>query len=169
MSTTQAPPDTDRRVAIDFLYLDISSCSRCQGTGDNLELALVAVERLLRDTGAEVTVRRTQVQSLQQARELRFEVSPTLRVNGRDIEPIARESPCGPDACGCGEGGSCRVWSYDGQDSDEAPVALIVDAILAALSDGQPAAGADAPAYVAPNSIVRAFARPARNGGGCCG
>jgi len=156
-------------VEIDFLYLDISSCSRCQGTGDNLELALAAVERLLRDTGAEVSVRRTHVQSLQQARELRFEVSPTLRVNGRDIEPVARESACGPDACGCGEGGSCRVWNYDGHDYEEAPVALIVDAILAALSDGAPPADADAPAYVASDDVVRALARPTRNGGGCCG
>jgi hypothetical protein len=165
MSATQAPPDTDRRVEIDLLYLEMSSCSRCQGTGDNLDLALAAVERLVRDTGAEVTVRRTQVQSLQQARELRLEASPTIRVNGRDIEAVARESACGPDACGCGEGGSCRVWSYDGQDSEEAPVALIVDAILKALSDGPRQADADAAEYVAPDSIVRAFAR----NGGCCG
>ena len=49
-------------------------------------------------------VRRTvavDFRSLEQARELRFAISPTIRVDGRDISPEPLESECGPNGCGC--------------------------------------------------------------------
>lgn len=161
---TTITADAARRVAIDFLFLDISSCARCQGSDDNLDTALETVEQVMRATGAEVEVRRVQITSLEQARELRFEVSPTIRVNGRDIELEARESACGPDACGCGEGGTCRVWSYRGQEYPEAPVGLIVDSILVALYS--PGGDAEPGPHQVPDGVVRALTNA---GGGCCG
>ena len=82
MSTTPAAPPTPeatRAVAIDFLYLDVSTCARCHGTDANLDVALSFVEDVLRATDTEVQVRRTQVRSAEQARELQFEISPTIR------------------------------------------------------------------------------------------
>src|SRR5688500_18602925 len=73
------------------------------------------------------------VQSVEQARELRFVSSPTVRVNGRDIASEPLESECGADACGCGPGVSCRVWRYRGREYKEAPVGLIIDAALSEL------------------------------------
>lgn len=165
MSTMDAAPlssEVRRTVAIDFLFLDLSTCERCSGTGANIETALAAVDGVLRATGAGVELRRIQVRSVEQARELAFSSSPTIRVNGRDVAPEALESECGAGACGCAPGASCRVWSYRGREHTEAPVGLIVDAILSELYGGE--ARADSPAaYELPDNLVRVFA------GGCCG
>ena len=83
---------TNAAVTVDFLYLDLSTCGRCSGTGANLDTALAAVEVVLRATGARVELRRVHVTSAAQARELRFVSSPTIRVNGRDIAPAPLES-----------------------------------------------------------------------------
>jgi hypothetical protein len=97
--------------------------------------------------------------------------SPTIRVNGRDVAPETLESECGADACGCAPGASCRVWSYGGREYTEAPVGLIVDAILSELYGGEPRAALLAAAYELPENLVRVFAAKDADapGGGCCG
>lgn len=116
------------------------------------------VEGAVRATGARVELRRIQVRSVEQARELRFVSSPTIRVNGRDIATEALETECGADACGCGPGASCRVWRYAGREHGEAPVGLIVDAVLAGLSAETARADSPAPANELPDKLVRVFA-----------
>jgi Domain of unknown function (DUF2703) len=141
MSTVQPTPpspEVDRIVAIDFLYGDVSSCRRCSGTDANLRAALAAVAGVLQATDARVQVRRIHVRSVEQARELQFVSSPTLRVNGRDIAPEGLESFCGGDGCGCAPDARCRVWRYRGGDHTEAPVGLLVDAILSGLYGSAP-------------------------------
>ena len=168
MTTIAAPPqgsDVRRTVAVDFLYLDLSTCRRCGGTDANLDRALDVLEGVLRTTGTRVELRRVHVRSLEQARELQFVTSPTIRVDGRDISPEALETECGADGCGCGPGASCRLWRYAGADHTAAPVGLIVDAVLSALYAGP--ATTDAPmSYEVPDNLIRVFA-----GGrsGCCG
>src|SRR5688572_10941676 len=51
-----APPSLDARrtVTVEFLFLDLSTCGRCAGTGANIETALTAIEGVLRATGARV-------------------------------------------------------------------------------------------------------------------
>jgi hypothetical protein len=171
MNAAPPSPDLRRTVAIDFLFLDLSTCKRCRGTGANIEAALAAVERVLRATGAEVELRRIHVQSVEQARELRFVSSPTIRVNGRDIAPESLDSECGAGACGCGPGASCRVWRYRGREYGEAPVALIVDAILSELYAGAQHAPSLAPVYELPDNLVRVLAAEdaPTPGGRCCG
>lgn len=101
-------------VEIDFFYLDLATCDRCIGTERNLEAALVEVAGVLEGAGAEVVVRKTQVESEEQASELRFSSSPTIRVNRRDIALEFRESRCASceDACGCNGEVNCRVWVW---------------------------------------------------------
>jgi hypothetical protein len=173
MSTMNAAPprsDVRRTVAIDFLFLDLSTCERCSGTGANIETALAAIEDVLRATGARVELRRIHVQSVEEARELRFASSPTVRVNGRDIALELLESECGADACGCGPGASCRVWRYGGREYTEAPVGLIVDAVLSELYAGATPADSPVAAYELPDNLVRVFAAKDAGapGGGCC-
>jgi hypothetical protein len=163
MSTNSPAPDARRSVAIDFLFLELSTCGRCRESGANIEAAVELLEGVLQATGSDVEVRRIHVQSVEQARALRFVSSPTIRVNGRDIAIEARESECGPDACGCGAGASCRVWRYRGSEFTEAPVGLIVDAVLGELYAPRPDA-ADLP-YDLPDELVRVLAG---TGGGCC-
>jgi hypothetical protein len=174
MSTVNtAPPPTDvrRTVAIDFLFLDASTCERCQGTGANLDTALTAVEGVLQATGAEAEVRRIHVRSIEQARELRFVSSPTIRVNGRDIAPEMLQSECGADGCGCGPSTSCRLWSYRGRQYPVAPVGLIVDAVLSELYGGTMRTDSPAASYELPGNFARVLAAKDAGtsvGGGCC-
>lgn len=129
----------ERRVDIEFLYLDTSVCTRCQGTEAALEEAVDEVARVLKAAGIALTVRKIQVQSEEQARELGFVSSPTIRVNGRDIQPEAKETLC--ESCGdlCGEDVDCRVWVYQGKEYTSPPKALIIDAILREVYGGAPA------------------------------
>ena len=53
--------------------------------------ALELVERVLGELGLDATVRRIDVPDLETAETHRFLGSPTIRVNGRDIEPGVAE------------------------------------------------------------------------------
>jgi hypothetical protein len=128
-SVTQAK---GKPLDIEFMYLDLSVCTRCQGTETRLEEAILEVTRVLEATGLEVAVRKVHIQSEEQAAAMGFAVSPTIRVNGRDIQMDWRESLC--DTCGelsgCAGGVTCREWEYRGQWYTVPPKGLIVDAIL---------------------------------------
>ena len=159
-------------MAIDFLYLDLEVCKRCRGTDANLETALAAVRGVLEAAGAEVRVTKTLVDSEQKARALGFLSSPTLRVNGRDIALEFRESRCESEACACTAGGGdpidCRLWVYQGKEYTEAPVPMIVDAILSGV---YVAAVADPPAAPAdvPENLLRLFrSRERSTESACC-
>ena len=73
--TLKAPveqPSIVRRVEVDFLFVDLATCSRCLGTDDSLEAALAVVKPVLEATGIAVELRKILVESEQQARELHF-------------------------------------------------------------------------------------------------
>lgn len=125
--------NTTKKIEIDFMYIDLEVCTRCKGTDANLAIALNSVADVLEASGAEVVLRKTLVDSEQKALELGFASSPTIRVNGRDIALEFRESNC--TSCGeaCNGETDCRVWVYRGQEHTEAPVSMIVDAILSAV------------------------------------
>ncbi|HLJ59652.1 MAG TPA: DUF2703 domain-containing protein [bacterium] len=77
--TSSAQGHYDQRVEIDFLYLDLGTCSRCLGSNESLREALEAVRPALEATGTQVEVRKTLVESAQQAKVLQFVSSPTIR------------------------------------------------------------------------------------------
>lgn len=120
------------RIDVDFLFLDLNTCIRCVGTNENLEIAIDRVEQLLMLTGAQLNVNKVLIDSEEKARANQFITSPTIRVNGRDIALETKESRCDSctDLCGCEEGTECRIWVYRGQEYTEAPVAMIVEALL---------------------------------------
>lgn len=55
----------------------------------NAEPARALVARVLEDAGVRADVRESVVESPDEAHRLRFLGSPTIRVNGRDVEPSA--------------------------------------------------------------------------------
>lgn len=95
-----------------------------------LEEAIAEVARVLELTGIEAVVHRIHIQSEEQARELGFISSPTIRINGRDIQLDVKETLC--ESCGdlCGEDVDCRVWVYQGKEYNVPPKAMIIEAIL---------------------------------------
>jgi hypothetical protein len=67
--------------------------------------ALELVERVIADTGVDAVVRRVDIPDNDAAAAQRFLGSPTIRVNGRDIEPGVSERNTYVR--------SCRVYSTD--------------------------------------------------------
>ncbi len=120
----------DKKIVIDFMYLDLSHCTRCQGTESNLEEAIVDVAKVLELTGVEVVVNKIHIDSEEKAIQYQLESSPTIRINGKDIQLETRESKC--ESCGdlCGEEVDCRVWVFNGKEYNVPPKGMIIDAIL---------------------------------------
>ena len=167
--TTAKPIAEDKmaRVTIDFLYLDLRECDRCKGTNQQLESALPMITQVLEASGFEVVVNKTHVQSEQQAAAVGFAVSPTIRVNNRDIQFNWRETPCAPCSKGCASEVSCREWEYSGQWYEIPPKELMIRSILREVF-GQPARvapAAQATTEVSDN-LKRFFAKQPQT---CCG
>jgi hypothetical protein len=172
MDSRVLSPSSRRELIVDFMYLDLETCTRCQGTDANLETALANVEQVLDAAGVDMKVRKTLVISAEQARALGFVSSPTIRVNGHDIALELRESSCAEcgEACGCNGAIDCRVWVWQGQEYTQAPPAMIVDAILRAVY-GVGQAGSAPVAEAVPANLERFFAgkdRMAAEVASCC-
>lgn len=119
-----------KRIVIDFLYLDLSVCTRCQGTQNNLDLAINEVTNVLQAANYEILVNKININTKELAIKYKFFSSPTIYVNGNDIAMNLQESTC--KDCGdlCGESVDCRVWLYKGREYNEPPKAMIINAIL---------------------------------------
>lgn len=124
-----------RTVTIELLALDLNICTRCVGSLKNIQRSIALLQDVLEVTNVQVSVTQRLIQSEEQARQYQFVSSPTIRVNGMDIALETYESQCDScgDLCSCDGGVSCRVWRYRGEEYTEAPVGLIVEAILAAM------------------------------------
>lgn len=134
--------ETKRRIEIDFLYLDLDVCSPCRSTESNIEEALREVSGILQATGVGVTVNKTQVQSIEQAVELGFLSSPTLRIGGHDLQLEFKENYCATCSQVSGTETDCRVWLYQGQDYSAPPKAMIIEAVLQEVYGGSRTEGA---------------------------
>ncbi len=132
---TPSQQTPQRRLTIEFMYLDLNLCARCRATATHLEEALTEVAGLLDAIGVEVSFTKIQVQSLEQAIALDFFSSPTIRVNGSDIQLESKESHCTPCSTIGGIATDCRVWLYRGQEYEAPPTAMLVDALLRAVCD----------------------------------
>ena len=167
----QPATTTRRQIEIDLLALDLSSCTRCLGTLDNIETAVKVLRKTLEAGGADVRLRKILIESEESARHHRFSSSPTVRINGRDLVLDTVESKCDSctDLCGCAEGTSCRVWRYRGTEYHEAPVELIAEALLSQLTENPTL---ELPPYPGvPENLKRFFASRTRQStetGACC-
>lgn len=125
-----------RELVIDFLYLDVTVCERCQGTDNSLDEAVSEVYKVLEATGIDVKVNKINVLSEELAIKYKFLTSPTIRINGKDIQMDYKESLC--ESCGdlCGDEVDCRVWLYQGKEYTKPPKAMIIEAILKEVYGG---------------------------------
>lgn len=151
------PPKPERKlITIDFLYLDLSICERCQGTEGSLEDALSDTSAVLKAAGYDVVVNKVNIITKSLAEEYEFVSSPTIRVNGKDIAQDLKESLC--EDCGdlCGDNVDCRVWIYEGVEYNQPPKAMIVNAILKEIYGGVKNAQQKSK-YVLPENLNKYF------------
>ena len=163
-----------RCIIIDFLYLDLTTCTRCQGTDESLDEAIVDVSKVLEATGVEVIVNKINVTSEELAIKHKFVSSPTIRVNGHDIQMEVKESLC--ESCGdvCGSDVDCRVWVYQGKEYTEPPKALIIEGILKEMYGGSKRQNTEKD-YLLPENLRKFYAalddkiKMQKNESSCCG
>lgn len=145
-------PKPKKDLTIDFLYLDLTVCSRCQETESKLDQAIKEVSALLTSAGYSIHVNKVNITSKELAVKYEFVSSPTIRINGTDIALEVKESHC--TECGdlCGENVDCRVWEYEGNEYTEPPKELIVNAILKDVYGGGNQTAPKSP-YRLPNNL----------------
>lgn len=144
-------------ITIDFLYLDLNVCTRCQGAESSLDEALKDVSNVLEATGTEVLINKINVNTKDLAVKHKFLTSPTIRVNGRDIQMEYKESLC--ESCGdlCGDEVDCRVWVYQGNEYTEPPKVMIIEGILKTVYGGDLSENIEEPEYVMPENLVHFY------------
>lgn len=147
-----------KQIVIDFLYMDLTVCTRCQGAESSLDEALKEVAQVLEATGTDVQVNKINITTMQLAEEHKFLSSPTIRVNGHDIQMDFKESLC--ESCGdlCGDVVDCRVWIYQGQEYTVPPKAMIIEGILKAVYGGGLGIQAEQQEYIMPENIKHFYA-----------
>jgi Domain of unknown function (DUF2703) len=180
-SCPQGGPEP-RQLNIELLYLDLTECTRCVDAGSRLDEAVALLQPVLAETGWEAQIKKIHVTTEEQARSLRFASSPTVRINGRDIQLDSRETRC--EDCGklCKNANvACREWRFRDSWFTSPPKALFVEAILTAMTVPQSASDAVG-TFDVPENLKRFFAtrkatasRPAccagsdrGQPGGCC-
>lgn len=171
-TTTSKSVPTSQAIKVDFLYLDLTTCFRCRASDTTLDAAVEVVRSVLDSVGASIEVRKTLVETEEQASTLGFASSPTIRVNGRDIAGGLIESSCSEcgELCGCDGRVDCRIWDYRGERHTEAPTGLIVEAILAEVGPSGTARSEETPFVNVPENLKRFFSGTgtAREAASCC-
>jgi hypothetical protein len=125
-------------VNIDFLFLDLSVCTRCQGTEGSIEDSIKQTSEFLKNIGYEVKVNRIHIETEDQAIDHRFVSSPTIRINGRDIQMDIRESRCSScSSLADGASVDCRLWYHKGKGYSAPPKEMIIDAVMNAIYNRQ--------------------------------
>jgi|GEM_PF-865568 len=120
-------------IFIDFLYLDLATCNRCQETDIKLEQGVNQIKKKFPNKN--IYLNKINVNTKKLAYKYSFLTSPTIRVNGIDIQQEIIEDDC--IACGelCGDQVDCRVWTYQGIEYHEPPTPMIVDEISKIINE----------------------------------
>jgi Domain of unknown function (DUF2703) len=162
-----------RRLEIELIALDLDTCTRCTGTAANIRAAVASAADVLREAGAEVVFRQVIVRTAEEAERVRLEISPTVRINGKDITDELRETTCVDcsDLCGCGSDVTCRVWVWRGTEFPEAPTGMILNALLTAFGQADHSSELESTPFRLPNQLRDFFevrGKLAAAGEGCC-
>ncbi len=124
----------------------------------NHEPTRTLVERVAADLQIEAEIDLVEVPDADAASELRFLGSPTVRVNGRDVEPRATERDSFVF--------SCRVYRRDGGLSGQPDAGWVRDALAEAAAEGEatkaPPALAQGPARTASHQNTQSTRRAER-------
>ena len=126
------------KMNIDFLYLDLSCCERCQSTDETLDEVLAELRQELRVID-HLTVNKIRISTKEDENKYGLKRSPTIRLNGQDLEEIISgklvmsDNYCGSCSDVCGEETNCRTFEYDGETSENIPKEMLREGILRVL------------------------------------
>ena len=159
-ATEEAAEPAEKKVLeVELLVIDLTTCARCVPTGDQLQQAVRLLEPAAGALGIELRHRQIVIQTPQEAKARAFVSSPTIRINGRDIEQDIRESLC--ESCGdLTENNTlvdCREWHYRGKVYSAAPLPLLVETIMAAMLNMEMPPVVPAPIEALPENLQRYF------------
>ncbi|NOR61855.1 MAG: DUF2703 domain-containing protein [Rhodobacteraceae bacterium] len=147
-----------REMKLEFLYLDESACEPCGETSAKMEKAVEAARGPLAAMGITLNIEKKHIASRAVATAERLVSSPTIRVDGVDIDPAVTEDDC--PSCGTLAGDDtkvdCRVWHWRGEVYPAAPVGKIVESLMAAAMATP--APADVGDFTLPENLQRFFA-----------
>lgn len=152
----------NNNIIIQYLYLDLDLCTRCQATEQNLNAALDQLKVLYPDH--KFLLELIHIDSLEKAIAHQLVSSPTIRINGNDIAVKLVETKCGPCGDLAGTEVDCRAWEYQGKLYDDAPAQLIVDSVVDMLSRNQFSHYKKHAEYVVPSNIKEFFSSKKK----CC-
>ena len=154
-------PSTDKIINVEFLYLDLSICERCQGSDKQVNEAIHLLRPILLELGYEIQVHKINVNTEALARQTHFFSSPTIKINGVDIVLQVEEDAC--VSCGdlCGDSVDCRVFTYQGKTYHDPPKAMIIDAILKSIY--LPKTMLEPSEYVLPDNLKKFYDGQKRN------
>ena len=120
---------------IQLLVIDLETCERCVPTGENLRKAVELLRPAAEALGVDLRHRENVVRTPEEAMGIGLLSSPTIRINGRDIDQDMRESVC--ESCGDLTDNDtpvlCREWHYRGRVFSAAPLPMLVEKIMDAL------------------------------------
>lgn len=122
-------------IKVEFFYLDNETCSWCGDTEKALDEAVAEAEALLARRGVKIRLEKVHLTSAEQAAAHGVVISPTVRIDGYDLQGEIEEKYC--PACSelSGEEVNCRVWRYKGKEYTAPPREMIVEALLRAAEE----------------------------------
>lgn len=158
-----------KQIDIQLLYLDLDVCEPCQATESNLELALDEVSQLLEKSGHHIKLEKIHIDSEQSAIQNRFLSSPTIRVNGQDIQLDYREDHCSTCSSLTNESSiDCRTWVYQGQEYHAPPREMIIESVLRSVYSDTGHASDEENSYLLPENLKNFFANKKEISSSCC-
>lgn len=160
----------EKKLNIELLVIDLSTCARCVPTGEQLRRAVQLLTPAAEALGIEMKLAETVVATPEEAKGRALLTSPTIRLNGRDIAQDIRESAC--ESCGELTNSAvvdCREWHYRGQVYPAAPLPMLVEALMQAMLkiDELPVVE-PAPLSDLPENLKRFFADRRESASFCC-
>jgi hypothetical protein len=129
---------------------------------------------LLKNISKEVQLNKIHIESEEDAIEHHFISSPTIRVNGKDIQMEVTESHCSTcSSLTAGASVDCRIWLYNGKEFTIPPKEMIIDAILKEIYN--PQEDSEERGYIMPENLIEYFhkkdklcANVSKNNNSCC-
>jgi len=161
----------EKKVTVEYLYLDLQTCERCIGTDRVLDEVMLTLTPALKLAGYQVEYNKTEMKTAEIAERYQFLSSPTIRINGHDVCMSVKENRCG--CCGdiSGTDVGCRVFEYNGETYEIPPKEMLAESVLRAVF-GQIEGGRSCGNYELPENLKLFFEGKAHKkctcGGNCC-